>query len=31
MSGNDVIVAAPWIIFGVVLAVVCVLLISARR
>ena len=31
MSGNDVIVAAPWIIFGVVLVVVCILLISARR
>jgi hypothetical protein len=31
MSGNDLIVAAPWIVFGVVLALVCVLLISGRR
>jgi hypothetical protein len=31
MSGSDLIVAAPWIVFGVVLALVCVLLISSRR
>jgi hypothetical protein len=31
MSGNDLIVAAPWIAFGVVLVLVCVLLISGRR
>jgi hypothetical protein len=31
MSGNDLIVAAPWIVFGIVLALVCVRLISGRR
>jgi hypothetical protein len=31
MSGNDLIVAAPWIVFGVALVVVCALLLSGRR
>jgi hypothetical protein len=31
VTGNDLIVIAPWIIFGVALAVVLVRLISSRR
>jgi hypothetical protein len=31
MTGGDLIVAAPWILFGVVLATVCILLLLARR
>jgi hypothetical protein len=31
MTGIDLIVAAPWIIFAVVLATICVLLLRARR
>jgi hypothetical protein len=31
MSGNDLIVLAPWLAFGVGLAVVCLLLFRARR
>ena len=31
MSGNDLIVAAPWILFAVALTVVCVLLLRSRR
>ncbi len=31
MTGNDLIVAAPWIIFGVSLAVLCIRLLRARR
>jgi hypothetical protein len=31
MTGSDLIVAAPWIIFGVCLVVLCVSLIRARR
>ena len=30
MSGNDLIVAAPWILFVVAVAVVCFLLLSDR-
>ena len=30
MSGNDLIVAAPWILFVVALTVVCILLLSDR-
>ena len=30
MTGNDLIVAAPWILFGAALATVCILLIRAR-
>jgi hypothetical protein len=31
MTGSDLIVAAPWIIFGVGLAVLCIRLLRARR
>jgi hypothetical protein len=31
MTGSDLIVVAPWVIFGVCLAVLCVRLIRARR
>jgi hypothetical protein len=31
MTGSDLIVVAPWIIFGVCLAVLCVSLLRARR
>ncbi len=31
MTVSDVLVAAPWIIFGVVLAVMCIRLAGARR
>jgi hypothetical protein len=31
VTGNDLIVIAPWIIFGVALAVVLVRLLSSRR
>jgi hypothetical protein len=31
VTGNDLIVIAPWIIFGVALAVVVVRLLSSRR
>ena len=31
MTGSDLIVAAPWIIFGVCLAVLCIRLLRARR
>ena len=31
MTGSDLIVAAPWIIFAVVLAIVCVFLFRSRR
>jgi hypothetical protein len=31
MTGNDLIVIAPWIIFGAALAVVLVRLLSSRR
>jgi hypothetical protein len=31
MTGNDLIVAAPWILFGAALATVCILLLLARR
>ncbi|HEY3881547.1 MAG TPA: hypothetical protein VGM12_23395 [Trebonia sp.] len=31
MTGSDLIVVAPWIIFGVCLAWVCVRLVRARR
>ena len=31
VSGNDLIVIAPWIIFGVALAVVLVRLLTSRR
>jgi len=31
MSGNDLIVIAPWIIFGAALAVVLVRLLHSRR
>jgi hypothetical protein len=30
MTENDLIVAAPWILFGAALATVCILLIRAR-
>jgi hypothetical protein len=31
MTGIDLIVAAPWIIFAVVLATICIFLLRARR
>ena len=31
MTGSDLIVVAPWIVFGVCLAVLCVGLLRARR
>ncbi len=31
MTGSDLIVAAPWILFGAALAAVCILLLLARR
>jgi hypothetical protein len=31
MTGIDLFVAAPWIIFAVVLATICIFLIRARR
>jgi hypothetical protein len=31
MTGSDLIVLAPWIIFGICLVVLCVRLLSARR
>jgi hypothetical protein len=31
MTGTDLIVAAPWIIFAVVLATICVFLLRSRR
>jgi len=31
MTGTDLIVAAPWIIFAAALAVVCIRLFRARR
>lgn len=31
MTGNDLIVAAPWILFGAALATVFILLLLARR
>ena len=31
MTGADLIVAAPWIIFAVVLATICIFLLRARR
>jgi hypothetical protein len=30
MTGNDLIVAGPWILFGAALATVCILLLRAR-
>jgi hypothetical protein len=30
MTANDLLVAAPWILFGVALATVCFLLLSDR-
>jgi len=31
MTGNDLMVAAPWILFGAALATLCILLLLARR
>lgn len=31
MTGSDLIVVAPWVIFGVCLAVLCIRLIRGRR
>jgi hypothetical protein len=31
MNGSDLIVAAPWIVFAVCLAVLCICLLRARR
>jgi len=31
MTGSDLIVAAPWIVFSVCLAVLCIRLLRARR
>jgi len=31
MTGSDLIVVAPWIVFGVSLAILCVGLLRARR
>jgi hypothetical protein len=31
MTGSDLIVAAPWIVFAVVLAIVCIFLLRSRR
>ena len=31
MTGTDLIVLAPWIVFAVGLAVICVLLLRSRR
>jgi hypothetical protein len=31
MTGNDLIVAAPWIIFGAALLAVCIRLLRSRR
>jgi hypothetical protein len=31
MTGIDLIVAAPWIIFAVVLATICIFLLRSRR
>lgn len=31
MTGTDLIVAAPWIAFGVVLAIVCFLLLRSNQ
>ena len=31
MTGSDLIVVAPWIVFGVCLVVLCVSLFRARR
>jgi hypothetical protein len=31
MTGADLIVAAPWIIFAVVLATICIFLFRSRR
>jgi hypothetical protein len=31
MTGDELIVAAPWILFGAALATVCILLLLARR
>lgn len=31
MTGNDLIVAAPWIIFGAALSSVCIRLLRSRR
>jgi hypothetical protein len=31
MTGSDLIVVAPWVTFGICLAVLCVRLLRARR
>ena len=31
MSGSDLIAEAPWIVFGVVLSVLCIRLFASRR
>jgi len=31
MTGSDLIVVAPWIVFGICLAVLCIRLLRARR
>ncbi len=31
MTGSDVIVAIPWMIFGIGLLVLCILLLRSRR
>jgi hypothetical protein len=31
MTGTDLIVLAPWVVFAVALAVICLLLLRARR
>jgi hypothetical protein len=31
MTGTDLIVLAPWIVFGVLLAVICILLLRSRH
>jgi len=31
MTGSDLIVVAPWIIFAIVLVVLCIRLLRARR
>lgn len=30
MTGSNLIVAAPWIVFGIALAVVCIRLLASR-
>jgi hypothetical protein len=31
MTGSDLLVAAPWIVFAVLLAAICIFLLRSRR